>query len=318
MDSLPPLPPRPLDGHKGTFGTACIVGGQAAEIRGNHGASVMIGGPAFSALAALRSGCGLAMLAMPRPILAAGLTIAPSATGLALPVNKQGTLNPSECAAVLDDQRSRIDCLALGPGLGEGLEQQQIIARLISRDDLPLVIDADGLNALTHLPDFQNDLHADAILTPHPGEFRRLARSLEIDIDITDPNLRSRGAEALAQRLGCIVVLKGRHTVITDGQHTHLNHTGNPALATAGTGDILTGIIAGLIAQHYAKETPPEETPPESNHLSLLDCARLATHLHGLAADLWARQQGMGSGNSGGLLAMDLLDQIPRAMQSLR
>ena len=122
--SLPALPKRPARGHKGTFGTVCVLGGQAASPR------VMIGGPALSATAALRAGAGLAVLAVPEPVLAAAITIAPSATGLALPVDGEGNLLPSEVAALLDEHLPRYDCLAVGPGLGDGPAQRQIAARL--------------------------------------------------------------------------------------------------------------------------------------------------------------------------------------------
>ncbi|MCH8823061.1 MAG: NAD(P)H-hydrate dehydratase [Planctomycetes bacterium] len=295
---LPTLPKRPAAGHKGTFGTVCVVGGQAAEPK------VMLGGPAFSAIAALRSGAGLAVLAVPSPILAEALTVAPSATGLALPVDENAILNPSEVAALLDEHRSGYGCIAVGPGLGEGVAQQQIVMRLIGRDEVPLVIDADAINALAAVPNFFEELAAPAIFTPHPGEYRRIASALNLEVDPIDEQSRIEAAKQLAQRLGCVVVLKGAGTVITDGIEASVNTTGNVALATAGTGDVLTGIIAGLVSQFFTGD---------SASLSLYDCARLGVYIHGLAADRWAKRSG-----ESGLLANDLLVEIPLVMDEIR
>jgi hydroxyethylthiazole kinase-like uncharacterized protein yjeF len=306
---MPKLPPRDPAGHKGTFGTVCVLGGQAA------GPRVMIGGPAFAATAALRAGAGLAVLAVPRPIMAAALVIAPSATGLALPADRDRHLLPSEVAALLDEHAPQYDCLAIGPGWGIGPPQQQILIRLLAQDVLPLVIDADAINVMASTRDIQGDFKAPAVLTPHPGEFRRLASSLDLQLDPVDEAARPAAAEALARHLGCVVVLKGAATVISDGMTTTVNDTGNVALATAGTGDVLTGIIASLIAQHFKANLgigSNQITPQQQGGLSLLDCARLGVHMHGRAADLWAEAHG-----HAGLLASDLLDLIPEALGGL-
>jgi len=307
---LPGIPSRPADGHKGTFGTVCVLGGQAA------GPRVMVGGPAFAAIGALRSGCGLAVLAVPMPVMAAALVVAPSATGLALPVDESGAIKPSDVAHLLDQHILSFRCLAIGPGLGTEIPQQQVVVRLIAQGETPLVIDADALNCLANLPEFHRDMRSSAILTPHPGEFARLAKNLGFDIDASDPKSRPRAAEELARRLGCVVVLKGAQTIISDGVSTHTNATGNVALATAGTGDVLTGIIAGFVAQFFKPNmgsTSRQITAKQQGGLSLLDCARLGTYVHGLAADQWAARHG-----SAGMTALDLLDEIPDALQALR
>ncbi len=299
--SLPSLPPRPADGHKGTFGTVCVVGGQA------NAPHVMIGGPAFTATAALRAGAGLAVLAVPAPLVTAAITIAPSATGLALPTDSDGNLLPSDVAALLDTHLPNYDCLAVGPGLGDGAAQQQIVTRLVGREQPAMVIDADALNALARVAEFPRDFRVPAVLTPHPGEYARLAKALGIDHDrdgLAGPDARSRAAESLALRIGCVVVLKGAGTVVSDGLNTWTNTTGNPALATAGTGDVLTGVIAGLVAQFAADPGGP---------LSLYDCARLGVYAHGLAADRWRDAHADTS-----LLAEDLLRQLPDAVAALR
>ena len=293
-EPLPALPARPADGHKGTFGTVCVLGGQCA------GPRVMVGGPALAALGALRAGAGLAVLAVPAPLMNAALAIAPAATGLALPVNGHGRLEPSAVAALLDAHRGDFACIVAGPGLGADEPQRTVMARLVSDDAVPLVLDADALNALAQLRDFAGDLEGPAILTPHPGEYRRLARALAIEADPVDPQTRPAAAETLAQRLGCVVVLKGAGTVVSDGLRSWTCPSGNAALATGGTGDVLAGVIGGLVAQH-------------AKALDLYECARLGVHVHGLAADRWRDRVG-----EAGLLATDLLLEIPPVLAGLR
>lgn len=314
---LPRLPARDPRGHKGTFGTVAVVGGCA------RADMTMIGGPCFAALAALRAGAGLARLALPRPIMNAGLTIAPSATGAPLPVDHESDLVPHSCAVVLDELIDEAACLAIGPGLGLGEGPRAVALRAVLQDVTPVVVDADGLNNLAEAPELHRDFHAAAILTPHPGEFRRLARLFDITDDPVEEASRPAAAEELARLLGCVVALKGARTVVTDGHQTWVNDTGDSALATAGTGDVLTGLIAGLIAQFHrpAVRPAPERTTGrsgamagENGRLSLFDCARLAVHAHGLAADRWRERFGA----SGGMLVEDLLTLIPEALESLR
>jgi len=294
---LPAMPRRPVDGHKGTFGTVCVLGGQCAQQAASP--RVMIGGPAYAATSALRAGAGLAVLAMPEPILAHGLTIAPSATGLALPVDGEQQLRPSAVAAVVDEFISTFDCIALGPGLGADEAQQQVVLRLVGQDGVPLVIDADALNCLAATTDFDRDVRASCVLTPHPGEYRRLAQRLDLSANATEPDAREDAAAQLARRVGCVVVLKGHHTVISDGINTTVEPSGNVALATAGTGDVLTGVIASMIAQFNGRRRA---------ELSVFDCARLGVRMHGLAADSWAERHG-----DAGLLASELPKLLPAA-----
>ena len=310
MDEVPKLPQRPVDGHKGTFGTVCVIGGQTG------GPRVMLGGPAFAALGALRAGAGLAVLAVPAPLLAESLTVAPSATGLALPVDEQGHLRASAVAALLDEFLQEYDCVAIGPGFGADEPQRQVVMRLIGQDDVPLVVDADALNALAAVVEFHRDFRAPAVLTPHPGEYRRLAAALDLNGDPVDAARRPAAAEQLAQRLGCVVVLKGAATIVTDGVQTWSKPSGNVALATAGTGDVLTGVIAGFVGQFFkphAGASSSSITPRPQESMSLYDCARLGVYVHGLAADRWAQRHGQA-----GLLATDLLTELPGAIAQLR
>ena len=164
---------------------------------------------------------------------------------------------------------------------------------------VPMVFDADALNVLADQGDLLQAGRAGGprVLTPHPGEFRRLAEPLGITLDPTDPKQRLDAAAALAKALSAVVLLKGRHTVISDGERYATNTTGNPALATAGSGDVLTGLVAALLAQG----------------MDAFDAAHLAAHVHGRAADQWAAKHGRA-----GLRAMDLADGIPDALHALR
>jgi ADP-dependent NAD(P)H-hydrate dehydratase len=301
---LPPLPPRDPRGHKGTFGTVVVIGGCAEADRR------MIGAPALAALGALRAGAGLAKLLTPEPVLNHAITICPAATGAALPVDEHSRLIPHAASEVFDAHTPMAQCLVVGPGLSTGEGPAAIVLRAVQQEDVPVVIDADGLNCLAEVPELSRDFRAAAILTPHPGEYRRLARSLNLDGDPVDPASRPLAAELLAQRLGCIVVLKGAGTIVTDGLRTWTCDSADSVLATGGTGDVLAGLIAGLVAQFVV---PPQTVPmprSASKPLDLFDAARLGVHLHALAATRWTEQHR----THAGMAPAELADCIPDAM----
>lgn len=291
------LPERDPRGHKGTFGTVAVVGGTCSAGR------VMIGAPALAALAALRSGAGLARLAMPAPILAAGITICPSATGVALPVEGD-RLAGAGAAEALDAALAGASAAVIGPGLGAGIVEQQLAARALAQADVPIVADADALTGMAQHLEFWRDLRAPAVLTPHPGEFRALAKPLAIGESPTDEATRPAAAERLAQRLGCVVVLKGAGTIVSDGQRTWRCGHALAALATGGTGDVLAGVIAGLIAQHAGRAGGPD----------LWTLACIGVEAHARAARAWAES----SAASGGMLARDLCDRLPTVIEAFR
>ncbi|MBZ0171891.1 MAG: hypothetical protein K8E66_05880, partial [Phycisphaerales bacterium] len=160
---LPGLPPRDPAGHKGTFGTVTVVGGCAME------ASRMFGAPALAARAALRSGCGLATLLVPAPVLDRTIALTPSATGRALPVDENGDVVAHAAAAVFDEAVESAGAIVIGPGFGPGDGARSIVLRAMFQAETPVVLDADGLNLLAGLIDFARDSHAAAVLTPHPG-----------------------------------------------------------------------------------------------------------------------------------------------------
>lgn len=310
VQDIPYPPVRPDDGHKGTFGTVIVVGGCAT----------MLGAPALCARAAFRGGSGLVKVACPADppeLLLQVLTVEPGATGVRLPM---GDIDAA-CDALNQADPGGEAVLAVGPGLGQGKAQAALVMRLLA-GPRAVVLDADGLNAIAaSLRDAgasgigktgsarasrsdaasQEGTHKNAspprLLTPHPGEFRRLAQPLGITHDPTDPAQRPDAAAALAAALNVVVILKGQHTVVTDGRRYAVNATGNPALATAGSGDVLTGLAAALLAQG----------------MDAFDAAYLAAHVHGRAADDWAATHGRA-----GLRAMDLADGIPDALHALR
>ncbi|MEM6505037.1 MAG: NAD(P)H-hydrate dehydratase [Planctomycetota bacterium] len=283
VEDIPQVPVRPQNAHKGTFGTVIVVGGS----------DTMIGAPALTARAAFRAGAGLVKIACPHRILPHVLSIEPSATGISLGGEPQDALAQIEHA----DPKQRA-VLAVGPGLGQDAPAAELVLALL-KGARPIVLDADGLNMLAKRLDqdpLVADDHAPLVLTPHPGEYRRLADTLRIHTDPTDPNTRAEAASKLAQQLNATVVLKGQHSVIAYKNQYAINTTGNPALATAGSGDVLTGLIAALLAQGMA--------PFES--------CQLGTHLHGLAANQWIKQHG-----SRGLRAIELADQLLSAFAAL-
>lgn len=315
---LPSFPPRDPDGHKGTFGTVAVFGGCASP------STRMIGAPALTALAALRSGAGLAKIAAPAPILDAVISLAPGATGIAVPIDDadpERAILAHEAAAVIDALVTKCSCLAIGPGLGAGEGPRAAALRAVQQEETPVVVDADAINALAEIPQLTRDLRGTVVLTPHPGEFKRLVRGMGLSNSLGIDDSREHAAQQLAQRLGCIVVLKGAGTVVTDGHRVWTNTSGNAALATGGTGDVLAGVIASFIAQFVAPAMPSmpaalaaKMPKPPGKPLDVYDAARLAVHVHGLAAQRWSESRG----SDAGMLATELTAELPAALQQLR
>ncbi|MCB9844873.1 MAG: NAD(P)H-hydrate dehydratase [Phycisphaeraceae bacterium] len=320
---LPPLPARPIDGHKGTFGTVAVVGGC------DDPSARMIGAPALAARAALRAGCGLVRVVSPATILSHVLMLEPSATGVSIPVDVVGAIEPSDATEVIDRVTAACDCIAVGPGLGTSACAIACALRAVQQEDVPAVVDADAINALAAVPEMQLDVRANAVFTPHPGEFARLAANLRIKADPAHPESRVDAAARLAQRLGAIVVLKGHRTVVSDGLRAWTCQRGHPCLATAGTGDVLTGLLASLIAQHARTTLAAPAIPqsvlakmPESARqramadvgLSLYDAARLAVEIHAIAGERWAQAHRA----QGGMLARELSDRLAESVNDLR
>ncbi len=270
-------PMRRDDAHKGEVGRIVVLGGCVGE-------TMMVGAPALAANAALRSGAGLVQILAPESIRASIGVLAPCATLRALPVNVESLLDAIEAFAA--------DVIALGPGLGDSLTPD-VVAALLSAFRGAIVVDADGLNLLAAGPRSDIPNARRIVLTPHVGEARRLlaARGVDRAIDASAPSRRA-AACALVETYGCTVVLKGRGTVVTNGERLYVNQTGNAGMATGGTGDVLTGVIAALMGQR----------------MEALEAAILGVYLHGLAGDYAAEELGRWS-----MTALDVIDYLPEA-----
>lgn len=317
---LPALPARPIDGHKGTFGTVCVFGGTALGTHGS-GLPVMLGAPCLSALAALRSGAGLAKLVLPSPLLLPALAAIPSATGLGLRTDADGDIIGHEAARVVDEILPDVQAAVVGPGLGTSEGAAALVLRAIQQDPVPVVLDADGLNCAAAMPELFRDLHAPAVLTPHPGEFRRLCEGMGLKSALGLDGSREDACTQLAQRTGRTVVLKGHRTVVSDGVRTWTCPAGHPCLATGGSGDVLAGVIAGFIAQFCpsqmllaARARSPHVPTDPARPLTLFQAACLAVLAHARSGEAWSRSRGA----SAGLLAHELADELPAQIEALR
>jgi len=215
----------------------------------------------------------------------------PCVMTLGLAADKQGRIAGAAQVA-LAGELATANVAACGPGLGRSADLDDLVAWLYREVAAPLVLDADALNSLASHAHVTTAPGGPRILTPHPGEFARLAQLARPPA----PERRIPEAEALARRCGAIVVLKGHATVVTDGARTSVNATGNAGMATAGMGDVLTGVIAALVGQG----------------LEPLDAARLGVHVHGLAGDLAAADIG-----PVGITALDVIARIPRALATV-
>jgi ADP-dependent NAD(P)H-hydrate dehydratase len=277
---VPSLAPRTADSNKGNFGRVLIVAGS----RGMSGAAVLCG------TGALRSGAGLVCLAVPEgilPIVAAGN---PCYMTAPLPEDERGRLAAAGRPGLLDLAEAN-DVVALGPGLGRGPALTDLVSAVLAETAVPVVLDADGLNALEHHAERLRGRAAPTVLTPHPGEFARLNGSDVAAVQAARQDLAVR----FAAEHGVVLVLKGHGTIVTDGRHVYHNATGNPGMATGGTGDVLTGLIAALLGQGLAP----------------FSAAQLGVYVHGLAGDLARDALGEIS-----LIATDLLQYLPAALRS--
>jgi len=282
---VPKLVPRKADSHKGDYGRVLIVGGS----RG------MAGAPALAGCAALRSGAGLVTLAVPSSIQSTVASFEPSTMTLGFGEANENCLHASHKLEILESCTS-MDVLALGPGLGSHSDAALLVCDLYQSVSQPMIVDADALNALAKTQYPLGKPGGLRILTPHWGEFRRLAGQ-RADCE-TDKRAGQAGQLCRLDGSGqTIVVLKGHRTIVTDGEQFAVNETGNPGMATGGTGDCLTGIIAALMAQG----------------LSPWEASRLGVHVHGVAGDLAAEKLGQVS-----LIASDLIDFLPAAFTNFR
>lgn len=280
------LPVRPLDSHKGTFGRLLIVGGSR-----NY-----VGATALAAEAAYRVGAGLVTVAAPEsiyPVLAASVK---EATHLPLPEAETGHIGV-EAVLVVREALTQYDALVVGCGIGQHPMTKAFLDRLlldVPNATLPLLVDADGLTHLAHIPGWPERLAWPTVLTPHPGEMARLTGSSTRDVQAD----RLATARLWASRWGHAIVLKGAYTVIVspDGR-AMVSPFANPALASAGTGDVLAGAIGGLLAQG----------------MKPFEAAACGVYLHAAAGDMVREETG-----DAGLLARDLLPRLPEVIHNIR
>ena len=276
---------RPLNSNKGLYGHALVIGGSLGKS----------GAPTMASMAALRIGAGLVTCAIPKSILPLVASTIPELMTEPLDDNDAGSLSSS----ALDDPESkklleRKNVVALGPGVGRDPDTVSSIRKFVSRCPMPLVLDADGLNAFEQQNNLLNGNRRALVLTPHPGEMSRLIGKSVKEIEAH----RFEVARTFAREHKLVLVLKGWRTLIADANgDVWVNTTGNPGLAKGGSGDVLTGMIAGMIAQY------PNET---------VDAVRAAVYLHGLAADYALCDQ-----TERTMLATDLLTGLPRAFRSV-
>ena len=281
------LPPREEAGHKGDYGHALLLAGAP----GKSGAAIL------AARAAVRAGAGLVTIAVPEPILAGVDLGSIESMTLGLPAASNGQITGEAVEKVLAAAEGK-EVLGLGPGLGQEPETAEAIRRIVLEAKLSLVIDADGVNAFAGRAGDLKGRRDETVLTPHPGELGRLLGipTKEVQAD------RVAAARRAAQETGAIVVLKGSQTLIaTPDRDVWINSTGNPGMATGGSGDVLTGLLTGLAAQRRA------------HGLEMLDATLLAVYLHGLAGDLAAKELG----GERGLAAGDLVGFLPAAFAGI-
>ena len=267
------LPGRAVDGHKGDFGKVLLLCGS----RGYTGAAYL------AAMGALRSGSGLVFLGVPESIYAIEAVKLNEAIVFPLP-DVDGKLSAAAIPEILE-RLPKLDAVLIGPGLGQSEGVFTAVKTVLEKAGCPVVLDADGINVMAAHKDILRGRTNPTILTPHAGEFARLGGRAED---------RQTAAEDMARELGCIMLLKGHNTVITDGSETYINPTGNPGMAVGGSGDVLSGIIVSLLGQGIAP----------------LEAAAIGAWLHGAAGDLCAKDIGQY-----GMLPSDMVNVLPRLLK---
>ncbi|MEA2453117.1 MAG: ADP-dependent NAD(P)H-hydrate dehydratase / NAD(P)H-hydrate epimerase [Actinomycetota bacterium] len=270
------LPTREADSHKRSRGSVAILGGSV----GMSGAIIL------AANAAMRAGAGYVTAGLTASVQGIVAAASPEVLTRVLSTDEVlGAHSLKEFKPVLE----RATALAIGPGLGQGNDQRQLVEAALANVDLPVVLDADALNVLASDVQSLQLRTAPCVITPHPAELARLMGTSVEDIQSD----RVKAVRAAAEQFGCTVILKGFRTVISDGHRLVVNPTGGPSLATAGTGDVLTGVVATFLGQG----------------LGSLDAAIAATYVHGLAGEIAGEE---------GVIAGDVLEALPDAIDLVR
>ncbi len=268
------LPDRNPWGHKGNFGKLLLLCGS----RRYTGAAF------FAAMGALRSGAGLVFLGVPESIY--GIEAVKLNEPVIFPLPDAGGRLSADAVPEILSRLPQMDAVLVGPGLGQSEGTLAVVRAVLEKAECPVVVDADGINVLSAHRDLLRGRKLPTILTPHDGEFARLGGVIGED--------RMSAAAALAEELGCVVLLKGHETCITDGTDGYLNPTGNPGMAVGGSGDVLAGVITALLGTGL---------PP-------LEAAACGAWLHGAAGDRCAAELGQY-----GMLPTDMLSALPRLMK---
>ena len=268
------LPDRDPWAHKGCFGKILLLCGSVG----------FTGAAALAAKAALRSGAGLVFLGVPQSIYAIEAIKLDEAIVFPLP-EEDGKLSERALDEILR-RLPQMDAILIGPGLGQSCGVLTVVRKVLEAFSGPVIVDADGINVLSTHRDILRGRKAPTIVTPHDVEFSRLGGYIG--------NNRAESAASLARELGCIVLLKGHRTVITDGAVCYTNQTGNPGMAVGGSGDVLAGIIVSLLAHGIAP----------------LEAAACGAWIHGAAGDLCARELGQY-----GMLPSDMVQNLPRLLK---
>ena len=268
------LPDRNPWGHKGNFGKLLLLCGS----RGYTGAAF------FAAMGALRSGAGLVFLGVPESIY--GIEAVKLNEPVIFPLPDAGGRLSADAVPEILTRLPQMDAVLVGPGLGQSEGTLAVVRAVLEKAECPVVVDADGINVLSAHRDLLRGRKSPTILTPHDGEFARLGGVIGED--------RMAAAAALAEELGCVVLLKGHETCITAGVNGYCNPTGNPGMAVGGSGDVLAGVITALLGAGL---------PP-------LEAAACGAWLHGAAGDRCAAELGQY-----GMLPTDMLSALPRLMK---
>ena len=272
------LPKRKSDTHKGTYGRVGIIGKQG-----------MTGAPYLSSQAALRVGAGLVYTIVPKSLETIMCIKLTEVIVKSIEDKGKGHFVKESIIEVLGTTKD-MDVIAIGPGLGIDIERIYFLEEIIKSSKIPMVIDADGINCISHNPNILLNSKKDIIITPHPGEMARLLKKSIKEIQ----GNREYYAKYTAKKYNIYVVLKGHNTIVASPNgEIYVNNTGNPGMAAAGSGDLLTGIILGLWGQG----------------LSSFDAAKLGVYFHGIAGDLACEDKG-----EYGVIATDILENIPRSM----
>lgn len=268
------LPERDAYAHKGNFGKILLLCGS----RGYTGAATL------SAMGALRSGAGLVFVGVPESIYA--IEAVKLNEPVVFPLPDAGGMLSAEAVPEILARLPRLDAVLIGPGLGQSEGTAAVLKAVLAHFEGPMVVDADGINNLSRHKDILRGRKAATILTPHDGEFARLGGRIGDD--------RLAAAVDLARELGCVMLLKGHRTVITDGETVYVNHSGNPGMAVGGSGDVLAGIIVSLLGQGIVP----------------LEAAAVGAWIHGAAGDICAEEIGQY-----GMLPSDLVEALPRLLK---